>query len=125
MILFLKLCLAKLVFSDAVKAGEGMRNKHLTIEGEYWEPFLYYDFDENGTAINYGGIMWDLLLFMQKARNFTFTMVSEADYVWGWCYAPNNCTGMIGMVNRKEVDFALGNKSSLQNTKTLSLNNQA
>ena len=89
--------------------GDGMRNKHLTIEGEYWFPFLIYDFDENGTAINYSGIMWDLLLFMQAARNFTFTMVSEADYVWGWCYAPYNCTGMIGMVNRSEVDFALGN----------------
>ena len=80
----------------------------LTIEGEDWPPFLTFDTDENGTAINYRGIMWDLLMFMKKARNFTFTMVSDADGYWGDCYAVNNCTGMIGMVNRKEVDFALG-----------------
>ena len=39
-------------------------------------------------------------------------MVSEADYTWGLCYGYNEtswtCDGMIGMVNRSEVDFALG-----------------
>ena len=91
-------------------AKEGLRNKHLLIEGEYWDPFLMYEMDANWTAIEgtYYGVMWDLLLFMQKARNFTFTMVSEADYEWGSCHEVDNCTGMIGMVNRKEVDFALG-----------------
>ena len=89
-------------------SNEGLRNMHLKIEGEEWSPFLTCDYDENGTAINYGGIMWDLLLFMQKARNFTFSMVSEADYVWGKCPEVNNCTGMIGMVNRGEVDIAIG-----------------
>ena len=56
----------------------------------------------------YSGMMWDMLMFMQKARNFTFTLLSEGDYAWGTCYATDNCTGMIGMVNRGEVDFALG-----------------
>ena len=51
--------------------------------------------------------MWELLLFMQHANNFTFTLV-HGDEVWGNCYAINNCTGMVGMVNRKEADFALG-----------------
>ena len=32
---------------------------------------------------------------MQRARNFTFTYVSEGDYVWGECYAINNWSGMI------------------------------
>ena len=112
-ILILVLCLGKFAISNAVKGviGEGMRNKHLIIEGEYWSPFLTYDYDEHDTAIEgtYKGILYDLLVFMQKARNFTFTMVHEADYVWGRCYATNNCTGMIGMVNRREVDFAIGN----------------
>ena len=90
------------------ESNNGLRNQHLTIEGELWPPFLTYDFDESGNPINYGGAMWDLLLFMQRARNFTFTLVSEADYDWGTCYAVDNCTGMIGMVNRKEVDFAIG-----------------
>ena len=91
---------------------EGLRNKHLLIEGEYWDPFLMYEMDANWTAIEgtYYGVMWDLLLFMQQARNFTFTIVSKADFEWGVCHEVDNCTGMIGMVNRKEVDFALGRR---------------
>ena len=88
---------------------QGLSNKHLIVEGEQWYPFLSFDRDENGNTINQKGIMWDLLLFMQKAKNFTFTFVSEADYVWGQCHSMNDSTGMIGMVTRKEVDFALGN----------------
>lgn len=76
-----------------------------------WEcPGYGLDWEEdcplNRTA--YDGVMWHLLLFMQKARNFTFTLVHEADSEWGSCYAIDNCTGMIGMVNRGEADFALG-----------------
>ena len=92
----------------------GLRNQHLIIEGEEWPPFLMYDLDEYGALKNCGGAMWELLLFMQKARNFTFNLVSESGYEWGTCYAVNNCTGMIGRVNRKEVDFAIG-----ENTCTL------
>ena len=54
---------------------------------------------------------------MHPLRNFTFEMVSEADYTWGLCYGYNetswSCDGMIGMVNRSEVDFALGKSRSL------------
>ena len=30
---------------------------------------LYFDLDENKKPVNYGGIMYELLLFMQKARD--------------------------------------------------------
>ena len=94
----------------------GLRNKHLLIEGEYWEPFLMWecpgyglDWEEDCPGERtYHGILWNLLLFMQHARNFSFTLVHEADYEWGICHSINNCTGMVGMVNRGEVDFALG-----------------
>ena len=107
-------CLCQPVMSKGAK--EGLRNKHLVIAGEYWSPFLMYDSDENSnwTAIEgtYSGVMWDLLMFMQKARNFTFTIVGTYEtygtYDWGSCHEVDNCTGMIGMVNRKEVDFAIG-----------------
>ena len=95
---------------------QSLRNTHLMVEGEYWYPYLIWkcpdfpgfssDCTHNRT---YDGVMWHLLLFMQRARNFTFTLIHEADYEWGSCYAIDNCTGMIGMVNRGEVDFALGN----------------
>ena len=73
---------------------------------------LYWEEDCPGER-KYSGIMWDLLMFMKKARNFTFTLVHETDYVWGVCYETNNCTGMVGMVNRKEVDFAIGRLSAI------------
>ena len=68
---------------------------------------IYWEEDCPGER-KYGGIMWDFLMFMKEARNFTFTLVHETDYIWGECYGANNCTGMVGMVNRKEVDFAIG-----------------
>ena len=103
------------VLSQA-KMQSGLRNKHLRIEGEYWRPFLMWECPGHGIyweedcpgERRYEGVMWDFLLFMQRGRNFTFTLVHEADYVWGECYEANNCTGMVGMVNRKEVDFAIG-----------------
>ena len=95
---------------------ESLRGKHLRIEGEYWEPYLLWECpgdlvpwdDDCPGNRTYIGVMYELLLFMQKARNFTFTLVHEADYEWGLCHSIDNCTGMIGMVNRGEVDLALG-----------------
>ena len=106
--IILTLCLVNCAYSIA-EVHQGLRNKHLIIEGENWHPFLYFDRDEGGNTMNHKGIMWDLLLFMQKIKKFTFSFVSEADNVWGQCHSMNDSSGMIGMVTRKEVDFALGN----------------
>ena len=46
--------------------------------------------------------------WVKLKRNVTFSISSPRDKSWGFCYGVNNCTGMIGMVNRREVDFALG-----------------
>lgn len=98
------------VFST--KENEGLRNQHLTIAAEEWDPFFAYDWHKNDMGdyvfSNYRGVMWELLLLMQRARNFTFRMVHSSDGEWGVCYTINNCTGMFGMVNRGEVDLALG-----------------
>ena len=95
---------------------ESLRNKHLKIAGGYWYPYVMWSCPEGGldwktdcpNNRKYSGIAWDMLMFMQKARNFTFTLLSDEDMVWGTCYTTDNCTGMIGMVNRREVDFAIG-----------------
>ena len=101
----------------------GLRNRQLKIAGEYWAPFFMWECPDGfdwyedcpGERMGYTGVMWELLQFMRRARNFTFTMVhQEPDSVeWGLCYTINNCTGMIGMVNRKEVDFAIGRHEKL------------
>lgn len=96
-----------------------LRNRHLRVAGEYWAPFLMWECPGYGynwetdcpnERTGYAGALWELLLFMQHATNFTFTMVhlDPHSLEWGKCLAINNCTGMVGMVNRKEVDFALG-----------------
>ena len=69
--------------------------------------FLIKNTDKNGQD-SYSGLLWDLIEFIQKARNCTITVVSPPDGLWAFCYGHNNCTDMIGMVNRSEVDFSLG-----------------
>ena len=55
----------------------------------------------------YSGILIDLINFMSKEDDFTYSLVEAGD-VCGKCWARYNCTGMTGMVNRGEVDLALG-----------------
>ena len=94
-----------------------LSNKHLKVAVSYWKPFLMWDCpgstnyewyrDCPGNRM-YAGVMWDFLLFVQQARNVTFTLVHEPEYIWGYCSEVNNCSGMVGMVNKNEVDFGLG-----------------
>ena len=56
----------------------------------------------------YEGILWELLKFIKLARNVTFSIVTLPKHEFGFCHGTSNCTGMIGMVHRREVDFALG-----------------
>ena len=97
----------------------GIFNKELKVAGESWPPY-WIIYCPDGTEkqflqdcatigdMSYGGVMWELLLLMQRAKNVTFTHMIPPDLSWGNCYSKNNCTGMIGMVNRGEVDFAIG-----------------
>ena len=97
-----------------------LSNDHFRIGAEHWEPFFVIEEDEDGSigsnsgSERYGGVMWELLRFMQRARNFTFTISRPSDVEWGGCDEEGECTGMIGMVSRNEVDFALGTKSILK-----------
>ena len=87
---------------------ETLNNKHLVIAAEPWPPYSVFTEGADG-EIRVEGLFWDYVKFWLYARNFTYTVVRSSDGTWGWCSEPNNCTGMIGMVNRKEVDFVLGN----------------
>ena len=86
-----------------------MSNKNLRIGAAAAPPFIVKSTDKNGKD-SFSGIIWDFMEYIQKARNCTFTVVTVTpqDNLWGNCFGDNNCTGMIGMVSRKEVDFALG-----------------
>ena len=47
------------------------------------------------------------MLLIIQTKNVTVGFVS-GDGTWGNCQNGSSCTGMVGMVNRKEVDFAIG-----------------
>ena len=84
-----------------------LANKHLVVAAEPWPPLLVINKNTNGKD-SYSGPIWDFMAYIQEARNCTFTIVRPDDGQWGYCYGDNNCTGMIGLVNRKKVDFAIG-----------------
>ena len=111
------LCL-KLFSKTAAIHHNSLQNRQLKVAAEPWRPFFVIYCDKTELAwdekcpekgkLTYGGALWDLLKFIQQARNVTFLLMRGPSYEWGVCYGKNNCTGMIGMVDRKEVDFAIG-----------------
>ena len=119
-IYFLSVALTLANFGMLVEAeGRGaLQNKHLKVAGAPWSPFLMLYCNEtrifwaddcpDKKNITYNGVLWDFLNMVKVARNVTFSILTPPTPTWGYCYSMNNCTGMIGMVNRREVDFALG-----------------
>ena len=103
-----------LIFSPALGSDSRLNNAHIKLGAEAWPPYLVIERDKNGTD-KYSGMSWDLLQMIQKGTNCTFTIVRPQDGLWGNCYGINNCSGMIGMVQRKEVDFAIGIFSCISN----------
>ena len=90
-----------------------MHNKHFKIGVIPRPPVIIIRKDRNGKDI-IGGLLGKIFVYLKDARNITFNVVIPDDGLWGNCYGINNCTGMIGLVNRKEVDFAIGNKMTLR-----------
>ena len=98
--------------------GTSLLDRHLKVAAVPWRPFIMFYCNEkemgdahdctNNGNITYGGALWDFLNMVKLKRNVTFSVLSPPTPTWGYCHGINNCTGMIGMVNRKEVDFALG-----------------
>ena len=84
-----------------------MHNKRLKVGVVPSPRFAVIKKDKNGHDI-IGGLFGKFFEYMRNARNCTFNTVVPIDRMWGNCYGQNNCTGMIGLVNREEVDFAIG-----------------
>ena len=102
---------------------QGLNNEHVRVVFKPgWPPFIDYSCSNatnwewgtdcpNGTDIIYSGILWDFLMLMKQHKNVSYTYINSVndDGFWGGtCYDSNNCTGMIGTVNRDEADLALG-----------------
>ena len=120
MICIFILCIYQIASSSGSHTAglNSLQNRRIKVVAEPWKPFFVYycdgkemSWDENchdQGLVTYGGALWDLLKFIKQSRNVTFSMLRAPDYEWGVCYGKNNCTGMIGVVNRREADFAIG-----------------
>ena len=118
LLILVSLSLTRHAFASR-EGSKALMNRSLKIAAEAWKPF-WIIYCSDGTEkihlqscprgeMSYGGVLWELLLIMQRTRNISFTMLMTPDSAWGNCNGKNNCTGMVGMVNRGEVDLALGN----------------
>ena len=84
-----------------------MHNHHFKVGIVPRPPVVTVGKDNNGQDI-FGGIAGKFIDYLKSARNCTFQVVIPDDGLWGYCNEEKNCTGMIGLVNRSEVDFAFG-----------------
>ena len=116
---FCVVALASTITTQALATGNNpLVNKHLKVAAEHFKPYIIFycngkemegaDECPDKGKMAYGGALWELLKLVKSARNVTISILRPPTPSWGYCHGVNNCTGMIGMVNRKEVDFALG-----------------
>ena len=95
-----------LLIPSALGTG-ALNGKHLIIAAEHWPPF----FTISGDQIHpmFSGVMSLVLDYLQTTLNFTSTFVRPQDGTWGaFDETSHRWGGMVGMVKRNEVDFALG-----------------
>ena len=83
-----------------------MANRHFKIGANAWPPLLAIGKNDKGEDTIYGPV-GEYLKYLEQARNCSFTIVIPNDKKWGHCNGPDNCTGVIGLVARNEVDFAI------------------
>ena len=106
------LCCGQVLAQQGVVGG--LANQNLVIVAEEWSPYWTISTTPDGRE-EYGGVLYDLLLFMQQARDFNFTMVRSPDGSWGdgGCSSAADSVGMMGMAARKEVDLAIGKRGKI------------
>ncbi|GFQ95616.1 glutamate receptor [Trichonephila clavata] len=78
---------------------------HFRVAVAEYLPFLKLEM-QNGNVIMTGPLAEAFELLAQRV-NFTYTLHRGANDIWG-IKGSNGWTGMLGMVSRNEVDFALG-----------------
>ena len=88
------------------EARYNFNGRNLKMAAEVWDPWFLIS-EENG-QVNYSGIMPKILKYLEVSLNFTTTLSRPPDGAWGAVDNDGNWGGMVGMVKRNEVDFALG-----------------
>ncbi|XP_069104060.1 uncharacterized protein [Argopecten irradians] len=71
----------------------------------WWPPFMDR-YEVNGTRV-YFGFCQDMLDELASQLNFTYVMTEPADKEWGFMLDNGSWTGMIGELQREEVDMMI------------------
>lgn len=79
---------------------------HFIVAGEIWPPWL--ERTNQSGSMGFQGITWEILLRVSDILGFDFTFVQPEDGKWGSIDQSGEWNGMMGMIQRKEVDFAIG-----------------
>ena len=88
-------------------AGANFNGTQFRMAAETWVPYITI-FDKSGGVVSYSGVMPKILDYLQTSLNFTTSLARPEDGAWGAVDDQGNWSGMVGMVKRNEVDFALG-----------------
>ncbi|XP_050727640.1 glutamate receptor ionotropic, kainate 5-like isoform X2 [Eriocheir sinensis] len=86
----------------------------LVVAAEEWPPHVFFrppadgTTDENSRLQTISGPMANMINILAEKLNFTYKLVQPEDGAWGSRLPNGSWTGMVGMVNRKEADLALG-----------------
>ena len=87
-----------------------LQGVQFNITTQFSMPYIGLTRDEMGEVHLQNGMFVDIFKELSKLLNFSYHAIGPPDGQWGYCSGINNCTGMLGLVNRKEADFALGLK---------------
>ncbi|XP_045615620.1 probable glutamate receptor [Procambarus clarkii] len=79
----------------------------LRIAADHWVPWVRAVEHDNGT-FTLDGPMDNLLQTLALKLDFQYELVHPPDRVWGILTRDGNWTGMLGMLQREEVEIALG-----------------
>ncbi|XP_071513089.1 glutamate receptor-like [Panulirus ornatus] len=80
---------------------------YIKIAAEQWIPWTKFTELENG-SVKIGGPMGKLLDIFAERMNLEYEMIRPPDSHWGIKLSDGSWNGMMGMVYRNEVEFALG-----------------
>ncbi|XP_050693218.1 probable glutamate receptor isoform X2 [Eriocheir sinensis] len=79
----------------------------LKVAVEEWVPWTKVLTDANGT-VRIEGPMAELLQILSTVLNFSYELVRPVDRIWGGPIANGSWSGMLGQLQRREVEFAVG-----------------
>ena len=92
-------------FVSAAMEKNSIRGRHLILAAKEG---AFFKSNDNSAAEPYRGPIWMILKYLQEGLNFTFELNGPLDGTVGYIYDNGSWSGLIGMINRSEVDFGIG-----------------